>query len=237
MAMESACKLQVGKDQYDGRVRMEADHIDFAGATKFRFRLSEIRNQRCEDDVILFSFHGNPVSIKLDGHRTTESWFDYIQHPQTLADKLGVEEGYTIRVVNLDDGELLNMLEERKTKVVTQPVKRCDMVMLGVERTSELTQLQDLSGTLRANGSIWVVLPKGGRHVSKAAVVAAVRAAGLNRTEVIDYSETQSAFRITVPSAAKKRDSSSNNRPSGSKSERAGSSTRRVSRRATARAR
>ena len=52
MAMKSACKLQVGKDHYEGMARMEADHIDFAGATKFRFRLSEIRNPRREADSI-----------------------------------------------------------------------------------------------------------------------------------------------------------------------------------------
>ena len=64
MAMESACKLQVGKDRYEGCVWMEVDYIDFAGATKFRFRLCEIANPRRDADAIKYSFHGNPVTIK-----------------------------------------------------------------------------------------------------------------------------------------------------------------------------
>ncbi|MBN2561295.1 MAG: DUF3052 family protein [Phycisphaerae bacterium] len=204
MAMESACKLQVGKDHYDGRVRMEGDHIDFAGPTKFRFRLGEIRNPRREEDAILFGFHGNPVSIRLGSMDVAEDWIDYILHPQTLADKLGVKEGHTVRVLNLDDGELLDSLETKQTNVVSQPVNQCDLVMLGVERASELRQIEDLNETLRPDGAIWVVLPKTVRTVTKANVFAAARQAGLDQTEVIDYSETQAAYKIVRPRASGK---------------------------------
>ena len=64
MAMESACRLQMGKDRYDGKVRMEADHIDFSGNTKFRFRLTEITQPRQEETAILFGFHGYTVKIE-----------------------------------------------------------------------------------------------------------------------------------------------------------------------------
>ncbi len=212
MAMESTCKLQVGKDHYDGNVWMEADHIDFAGPTKFRFRLSEIRHPRREGEAILFSFHGNPVSINLGSDGSASAWIDYILHPQTLADKLGVKEGQTVRVMNLDDGELLSSLETKNTKVVSQPVNRCNMVMLGVERASELRQLEDLSETLHSDGAIWVVLPKSVRTVTKANVFAAAREAGLHHIEVVDYSETQAAYKIVRPASKRNRSGSSNSR-------------------------
>jgi hypothetical protein len=200
MAMESACKLQVGKDHYEGKVRLDGDHIDFAGGTKFRFRLSEIRGPQREADAIQFDFHGNPVSIRLGNVRRAQGWIDNILHPQTLADKLGVKAGCTIRVMNLEDDELLSSLETKKTKVVSQPVSRCDLVMLGVERAAELRQLGELSETLRPDGAIWVVLPKTVRTVTKANVFAAAREAGMDQTDVIDYSETQAAYKIVHPS-------------------------------------
>ena len=197
MAMDSACKLQVGREHYEGKVRMEGDHIDFAGPTKFRFRLNEIRSARREDDSIMFNFHGNAVAIKLTSGRAADTWLDYIQHPQTLADKLGVKEGHAVRVLNLDDGELRNALETKKTTVVQQAADRCDIVMLGVERPSELRQLEDLSENVQPEGAIWVVLPKSVRTVTKANVLAAAREAGLRYTdEVVDYSETQAAYKI-----------------------------------------
>ncbi len=196
MAMESACKLQVGRDHYDGKVRMEADHIDFSGQTKFRFRITEMTGPRRQDLNILFGFHGHGVTIELSSERAAQNWIEYILHPRTLADKLGVKDGHTVRVMNLDDSELMDSLQTKNTKLVSQPSSRCDMVMLGVERSSELRQIEDLSENLRPNGAIWVVLPKSGRTVTKANVVAAVREAGLNHVEVVDYSETQAAHKI-----------------------------------------
>lgn len=205
MAMESACKLQVGKEKYDGKVRMEGDHIDFAGNTKFRFRISEMRDPHQEDLCILFNFHGHAVIIELSSLRAAQNWIDYILHPQTLADKLGVKEGQTIRVMNLDDEELINALQSKNTKLVSRARSRCDLVMLGVERSAELRQLEDLGESLRPRGAIWVVLPKTGRMVTKANVVAAVREAGLSHVEIVDYSETMSAHKIIRPNAPKKR--------------------------------
>ncbi len=226
MAMVSACKLQVGRDEYDGQVRMEADHIDFAGSTKYRFRLAEIRSPRRDGEVIIFDFHGNLVSITLPGVRAAESWIDYIEHPQTLADKLGVQEGHTIRVINIEDTELLDLLESRNTKVVFDPASRCDMIMMGVERPAELRQIEDLSETLRPGGAIWVVLPKSVRTITKANVCAAAREAGLNHSEAVDYSETQIAYNIVRPTTAKKKKAASGN---GSSQRRANGSHRRAS--------
>src|SRR5258707_14279244 len=103
MAMESACLLQMGKDRYEGKVRMEADHIDFSGKTKFRFRLTEITHPAHEESTISFGFHGYLVKIDLATARTSEQWIDYILNPQSLADKLGVKDGHTIRVMNIED--------------------------------------------------------------------------------------------------------------------------------------
>jgi hypothetical protein len=211
MAMESACKLQVGRDHYDGKVRMEADHIDFAGPTKYRFRLSEIRSPRLEDETLQFDFHGNSVSIKLSSVRAASNWIEYMLHPQTLVDKLGIKEGHKVRVLNLDDNHLLGMLQTRNATIISQPSIFCDMVMLGIERPSELRQIEDLCEMLRPEGAIWVVLPKSVRTVSKANVFAAAREAGLSQVEVVDYSETQAAYKIVRPSTTKRRESLAEN--------------------------
>jgi hypothetical protein len=196
MAMESACKLQVGKEHYVGKVRMEADYIDFAGGTKYRFRLSETSGAHREGDTLCFGFHGHPVVIGLGDEKRAEHWMDYIAQPRTIADKLGVKEGHHVRVLNMDDPELMNCLEIKKTKLVKDPFARYDLVMLGVERPSELAKIEDLSENLNPKGAIWVVLPKSIRTVTKANVIAAVREAGLNHVETVDYSETQHAHKI-----------------------------------------
>ena len=205
MAMEAACKLQVGRDHYDGKVRLTADHIDFTGATKFRFRLAEIAHPSRDSDALRFSFHGNPVRITLDSVRTAENWIEDVLHPLSLADKLGAKEGQTVRVLNLDDSELLSSLASKNTKLVSNSTARCDMVMIGVERASELRQIESLTQRLRPDGAIWVILPKSVRTVTKANVFAAAKEAGLKQVQVLDYSDNRAAYKIVRPSAPKKK--------------------------------
>lgn len=218
MPMESACQLQVGRDAFEGRAQLEGDYIDFKGVTKHRFRIAEIRDPRRDDHKIIFNFHGNTVTMALDGVRTAETWIEYVLHPQTLADKLGVRKGHTVRIMNIDDHDLIDSLQSRNARLASRSNARCDIVMLGVERPSELRQLEDLSENLRPKGAIWVVLPKTGRTVTKANVFAAAREAGLNHVEVIDFSETQSAHKITRRATPRRRGGSDGNGENGSSS-------------------
>lgn len=214
MAMESACRLQMGKERHEGDVRMEADHIDFAGATKYRFRIAELTNPRRESDGIRFSFHGNPVTITLDTEATAKNWIKYIQNPQTLADKLGVEEGHTVRVLNLnDDDELMGSLRDREAKIVAEGKRRCDMVMIGVERAAELRQIGLLAETLKRNGAIWVVLPKSARTVTKANVFAAAREVGMKQVQMLDFTDNRAAYKIVRPTNGRKRSSGNGTEP------------------------
>lgn len=210
MAMESACTLRVGRERYDGKVRMDGDYIDFSGPTKFRFRLAEIRKPKRAANEIGFDFHGTNVTIGLD-ERTATRWIDSILNPESLAEKLGVKAGHTVRVMNLDDGELVNSIRDKNAKVVSTPPARCDMVMLGVERAAELRQIGDLSDTLVPGGAIWVVLPKTVRTVTKANVITAAREAGLSNVKTVDYSETQAAYKVMRSDGVKKRRRASGN--------------------------
>lgn len=203
MAMESACHLKVGKERYEGKARMEADHIDFAGSTKYRFRIAELTAPRQEGPVVHFGFHGNTVSIDLHSEKTASQWIEQMRHPRSLADKLGIRDGQTIRIMNIDDPAFLNSLQNKCARVVHNGEARCDLVMLGVERASELRQIEDLCENLESDGAIWVVLPKSVRTVTKANVHAAAREAGLTPVEVVDFSETQAAHKIMRPAHAR----------------------------------
>jgi hypothetical protein len=203
MAMESNCHLQVGKERYDGKATLEADHIDFAGSTKFRFRLSEVTAARQDGSNVLFGFHGHTVTIDLGTEKTAVAWAEHVLHPRSLADKLGIKDGHTIRLMNIEDPTFIHSLQNKRARVVHNGEARCDLVMLGVERASELRQIENLCENLRPDGAIWVVLPKSVRTVTKANVFAAAREAGLTHVEVVDFSDTQSAHKIMRPAHAR----------------------------------
>ncbi|MEE8171237.1 MAG: hypothetical protein V3T70_11885 [Phycisphaerae bacterium] len=197
MATESPCSLRIGREQYNGTARLESEHIDFAGTTKFRFRFSEIRNPGQSDGGLTFNFHGNSVRMDI-GARTTK-WLESILHPKTLSEKLGVRAGQRVRLLNFEDAELIAEFRARKVRVIlhetSDPV---DLIILMVERPSELRQIQRLFEGIQPDGCIWVLMPKTSKTVSHANVLAVVRQLGLSNTKTISYSDAYAADRIML---------------------------------------
>lgn len=198
MAMEAECLLRIGREQYHGTAKLESEHIDFAGTTKFRFRFSEIRNPARSDAELTFSFHGNNVRMEL-GLRC-EKWLESILHPKTPAEKLGIRPGFSVRFLNFDDAELFAELRQKKVRFLdSDDAVPCDAIVLSVERPAELRQIARLADEIRPDGAIWVILPKTSKTITAANVLAASRAAGLSDTKPISFNETMCAYRIVVP--------------------------------------
>jgi len=194
MAMESPCLLRIGREQYEGTARLDADHIDFAGATKFRFRFSEIRAPGESDGELTFMFHGHPVRIAI---RTgMDKWLSSIMHPQTITEKLGIKAGHAVRLLNLEDPNLIREIHEADARVLNGDGGKCDFIIMSAERPAELGQLVDLAQDVGPDGAIWVVLPKSSKNITHANVLAAAREAGLADTKSVSYSDTMSAYRV-----------------------------------------
>lgn len=199
MGMEAACNLRVGKESYRGRARMDADHIDFTGQTKFRFRLSEIREPSFASGTLRFDFHGNKIALSV-GDRT-EKWYDAVIHPKSPADKLGVRAASIVRVVNLDEEAILDSIASKKAIITRDRGDSCEVILLGVDKPGDLKQLPSLAETLRADGVLWVVLPKSARTVTQGNVQAAARLAGLFDLRQVSLSDTHAAYRLARASA------------------------------------
>lgn len=198
MATESACKLRIGREQYQGTARLDAEHIDFAGGMKFRFRFSEMRNPARAEGALTFDFHGH--SVRLDVGPRTEKWLDSILHPKSLSDKLGVRAGHIVRLVNFDDPILSEQIAQKKAKRVgADHSKPCDVIVLGIERPAELRQLESLADELQPDGAIWVMLPRVSKALTPANVPAAARQIGLIESKATSYSDAYSAFKLMLP--------------------------------------
>jgi len=198
MAMESPCLLRIGREQYHGTARLDSEHIDFAGTTKFRFRFSEIRNPGKSDGELTFNFHGH--AVRMDLGLRSDKWLESILHPKTPAEKLGIRPGASVRFIGFDDPDLVAELQQKKVRVIDhEDTHTCDVIVLTVERPAELRQIIRLAEDIRPDGAIWVVLPKTSKTITQANVLAAARQAGLSEAKPISYSETLCAYRIVIP--------------------------------------
>ena len=58
---------------------------------------------------------------------------------------------------------------------------------------------EELKRSLKPNGALWVIRPKGRADISEAAVMAAGSAAGLVDVKVVRFSPTHTAEKFVIP--------------------------------------
>ena len=66
-----------------------------------------------------------------------------------------------------------------------------------------LTRLEKLKGSLKPNGALWVIRPKGRPEISEQATMAAGKAAGLVDVKVVAFSTTHTAEKFVIPVKAR----------------------------------
>lgn len=120
-----------------------------------------------------------------------------------LLDKLGVKPGTTVAALGLDAEKGFHAeLRERAGKVATtRAPKSADMVIVRVDGERDLARLVTLERSIRPDGAIWVVWPKGQPHIKEDMVRGFALQNGLVDIKVCAFSETLSALKLVIPVA------------------------------------
>ena len=82
-------------------------------------------------------------------------------------------------------------------------MKESDAIFYGVTKEAELARLKKLKASLRGNGALWIIRPKGRPEISERATMAAGKAVGLVDVKVVSLSPTHTAEKFVIPVAAR----------------------------------
>jgi hypothetical protein len=119
-----------------------------------------------------------------------------------LADKLGIKAGQRISVMGVESAEFLTELTTRVPDYSRGKLaKDADQVFFSAESKQELARLHSLANSIQRSGAIWVVYPKGQKHIREVDVLAAAKSAGLVDNKVCSFSTTHTALRLCIPIA------------------------------------
>jgi hypothetical protein len=119
-----------------------------------------------------------------------------------LVDKLGIKAGQRISVMGAESAEFLTELAARAPDYSRgKLVKGADLIFFSAESRQDLARLKSLLHSIQKSGAIWVVYPKGQKHIREIDVIAAARAAGLVDNKVCSFSTTHTALRLCIPVA------------------------------------
>src|SRR5271163_1306437 len=119
-----------------------------------------------------------------------------------LIDKLGVKPGQKIAVLGVESAEFLTELPARVPDYSRgKRVAGADLIFFSAEAVADLVSLKSLSHSIQKNGAIWVMYPKGQKHIREIDVINAGKAAGLTDNKVCSFSATHTALRFCIPVA------------------------------------
>ncbi len=119
-----------------------------------------------------------------------------------LLDKLGVKPESRIAVIGVRDASFLAQLGGRASDISRgRPKQASDLIFFDAEAAKDLEELSSLRSSLKPNGAIWVVYPKGQQEIREIVVIAGAKQAGLVDNKVVRFSETHTALKLVIPLA------------------------------------
>jgi hypothetical protein len=113
-----------------------------------------------------------------------------------LIDKLGVKPGARVAVLGIEDEEFRAQLRARTEDWSETARAQCDVVLLGVASMAGLTKIPKAASSIKSNGGLWIVYPKGRKDITEAQVIEAGLAAGLVDNKVVSFSPTHTGLRF-----------------------------------------
>ncbi len=197
MGDEHRCTARYRDQVSEGKALLETDELVFRGEFRLKIPFSEIRSLEAEDGLLVVGWDDQRASFQLGAR--AERWAERIRNPRTLLDKLGVKPGQRVSLVDVHDQAVRELLGARGIAFSEDLQPDSDVVLFGAETASALERLTDLQRSIKRDGAIWVVSPKGGREPGEAAVLEAGKRSGLVDVKVARFSVTHTAHKLVVP--------------------------------------
>ena len=117
-------------------------------------------------------------------------------------DKLGVKPDLVVSILGVDDPTFEAEVRSRTSRVsVGRARQASDLVFLGASQPRTLDRLSSLAATIKPNGAVWVVWPKGRPSLREDDVRRTAIAAGLVDVKVVSFSDSLSGLKLVIPVA------------------------------------
>jgi hypothetical protein len=75
------------------------------------------------------------------------------------------------------------------------------MILLGIDGPKPLSRLAALQNSIKRNGMIWAIWPKGQKHIKEDMIRSAALSQDLVDVKVMAFSETLSGLKLVIPVA------------------------------------
>jgi Protein of unknown function (DUF3052) len=199
MGLEADCTVRVGDQVSAGRAMLETSELIFRGDFRLKIPFADVKSFQATRGQLEIEYSEGTAIFDLG--RYAEQWARKIRYPSPLLDKLGVKPTSRVAVLGITDEGFWHDLSARTPDVARKQVPEADVVLYSAESTEALDGIEELIASMKRNGAIWVVYPKGKKHITELDVMAAGKQAGLVDVKIVSFSDTHSALKFVIPVA------------------------------------
>jgi hypothetical protein len=183
---------------YDGEALLETSELVFRGERRLLIPFAKITAVDVGDAMLHVTFDGG-IAIFEVGPQAAQ-WAEKIRNPKSVVQKIGIKAGHVVSVLHVDDEAFLADLEKAGAAISRGRVrKNSDAIVFGASKRADLDRMATLKDSLRSNGALWVIRPKGVKEITEADSMAAGKAAGLVDVKVVRFSDTHTAEKFVIP--------------------------------------
>jgi hypothetical protein len=201
MGLDVPCEGRWGGQSGAGRLKFEETEILFRGPFRLKIPVSSVKSATADGGTLVLRF-GKEKAEFLVGPVAAEKWLRKLSTPRSRIDKLGVKPGLKVGVLGVADPSFLGELEDRGALVsVGRAPKDADLVFVGMTSLTDLPRLSKLRTSIKKNGAIWVLWPKGVKAFREDDVRAYGPRAGLVDVKVVSFSDVLSGLKMVIPVA------------------------------------
>jgi hypothetical protein len=197
---EVKCTVSLGKQQSEGKALLETSEVLFSGPFRLKIPFSTIKSAKAVDgELRLQTAEGLAV---FDLGAAAQKWCDKILHPKARIEKLGVKPNAKVSLLGKFDTEFLREVSSL-TKSVNQGkvAPDADWIFFAAASKAELAATSKIAKTMQGAAALWIVYPKGQKHITENDVLATGRKTGLKDVKVVGFSPTHTALKFVTPLA------------------------------------
>jgi hypothetical protein len=199
MGNEATCKVRFGKQESEGKALLETSEVLFRGDFRLKIPFSIIKSAKTVDGELRLQTAEGLALFHL-GSATAGKWLEKILHPKSRIEKLGVKPGEQVSLIGKFDSEFLGEVSAL-TKSVTKGKAASDAkhIFFAAGSKEDFSALPKIAKSMRGAAALWIVYPKGQKHITENDVLAAGRKSSLKDVKIVGFSATHTALKFVIP--------------------------------------
>jgi hypothetical protein len=195
---EVKCTAWLGKQQSEGKALLETSEILFRGDFRLKIPFSTIKSAKAVDGELRLQTAEGLAVFHLGA--AAEKWRDKILHPKSRIEKLGVKANGKVSLIGDIDAGFLSEIGKLTESVSKNKVAAdSEWIFFSADSKEDLGALPKISKSMKGAAALWIVYPKGQKHITENDVLAAGRKSGLKDVKVVGFSSTHTAMKFVIP--------------------------------------